>query len=111
MRRQTKMSSTSNAYLLGATSRYTISPSRVSETTTAAGIFSSKTTAAEMPAIRMAENLSEEDREARRKGFRLVARMEHLAQTDEGFRRWLQVGFDQIEAGESVTFSEDGWEE
>jgi hypothetical protein len=37
--------------------------------------------------------------------------MEQFAQHDEGFRRWLQVGFDQIEVGEFVTFDEDGWKE
>jgi uncharacterized phage-associated protein len=59
----------------------------------------------------MDEHLSKEDREAREKGLRLVARLEHLAQTDSGFRRWLQVGFDQVEAGQVVAVGEDGWEE
>ena len=57
------------------------------------------------------ENLSAEDKEAREKGLQLVAHIEQLAQNDEGFRRWLQVGFDQITAGEFVTFNEDDWKE
>lgn len=52
-----------------------------------------------------------EAREASEKGLRLVARIEHLYQTDEGFRRWYQEGIDEIEAGHVVTFSEDGWNE
>jgi hypothetical protein len=52
-------------------------------------------------------DLSPEDQEARRKGLAVVARMEHLAQTDEGFRRWLMIGIEQIEHGECVTFEID----
>ncbi len=48
------------------------------------------------------EKLSAEDQTSREKGLALVARMEHLAQTDERFRQWLQVGIDQIEAGQVV---------
>jgi hypothetical protein len=113
------MSSTIEYCYLGAISPYILvqplntqsSPSKVSENTTTVGFSSSKTTSAEIPAIRMQEKLSADDKEAQEKGFRLVARMEQLAQNDEGFRRWLQIGFDQIEAGEVVTFSEDGWKE
>lgn len=59
----------------------------------------------------MDEKMSAEDREAREKGLKLVARLERLAQTNEGFRRWLRVGFDQVEAGQVVAVGEDGWEE
>jgi len=59
----------------------------------------------------MDEKLSAEDQEAREKGLQLVARLEHLAQTDAGFRAWLQVGLDQIASGQYVTYGEDCWEE
>lgn len=59
----------------------------------------------------MDEQLSREDREAREKGLKLVARLERLAQTEDGFRRWLQVGFDEAESGQVVAVGEDGWEE
>ena len=59
----------------------------------------------------MDEKMFVEDKELREKGLRLVAQLENLAQTDEGFRRWLQVGFSQVEAGHVVAASEDGWEE
>jgi hypothetical protein len=52
-----------------------------------------------------------ENTEAREKGQQLVARIEHLYQTDEGFRHWYHEGIDEIEAGHFVTFSENGWEE
>lgn len=61
--------------------------------------------------VLMNERLSSEDREAHEKGLQLVARIEHLYQTDEEFRRWYQEGIDEIEAGQFVTFSEDGWQE
>jgi len=57
------------------------------------------------------DNLSPEDREAQEKGLQLAARIEHLYQTDEGFRRWYHKGIDDIEAGHTVAFSEDGWKE
>jgi uncharacterized phage-associated protein len=59
----------------------------------------------------MDEKMSAEDKEARDKGLQLVTRLERLAKTDEGFRRWLQVGFDQVEADQVVALREDGWEE
>jgi len=64
-----------------------------------------------MPAILMNKNLSAEDRGSRDKGLQLVARFENLVQTDEGFRRWLQVGFDQIASGQVVIFGDSGWKE
>lgn len=117
------MSNTINTYHLGGASPYTIlqllrerpgskdSLPKIPETTTTAGFFSSKTTSAEIPAIQFKENLSAKDTEAREKGFQLVAHMEHLAQNDGEFHRWLQIGFDQVETGEVVTFDEDGWKE
>lgn len=48
--------------------------------------------------------LSPQELEARRKGEVLVARIECLAQTDEGFQRWLQDGFDEVQAGQVVLF-------
>lgn len=75
------------------------------------GLFSSKIITAEMPTIPLDKELSPEDREARKKGLALVARIEHLMQTDEGFRDWFQEGFDEIAAGHFVTFSEEGWKE
>lgn len=57
------------------------------------------------------ENLSPEDREAQEKGLQMAARIEHLYQTDEGFRLWYHKGIDDIESGRTVTFSEDGWKE
>lgn len=59
----------------------------------------------------MDERMSAEDKALRERGLRLVALMEQLAQTDEGFRRWLQIGFDQIETGQVVAANEGGWEE
>ena len=59
----------------------------------------------------MNEKITAEDREARDKGLQLVVRLENLAKTDEGFRRWLQVGFDQVEAGQVVAFDGDCREE
>jgi uncharacterized phage-associated protein len=59
----------------------------------------------------MDERMSAEDRALRERGLRLVAQMEQLTQTDEGFRRWLQIGFDQEEAGQVIAVGEDGWEE
>ncbi len=41
------------------------------------------------------EELSPEDLAARKKGLALVARIEQLMQTDEGFRDWFQEGIDQ----------------
>lgn len=70
-----------------------------------------KITSAEIPAIRIIENLSEEDKEAQEKGSQLLAQMEHLFDTDESFSNWLQIGLDQIEAGETVTFDANGWQE
>lgn len=56
--------------------------------------------------------LTPEQQEAREKGLQLVARIEHLYQTDEGFRRWYHAGIDDIEAGRVVTWShEQGWSE
>lgn len=57
------------------------------------------------------EQLSPEDREAREKGLALVARIVQLMQTDEGVRDWFQEGYDEIQAGHFVTFSEEGWKE
>src|SRR5258708_4927416 len=57
------------------------------------------------------EELSPEDLAARKKGLALVARIEQLMQTDEGFRDWFQEGIDQIEAGQFVIFDENGWHE
>jgi len=74
-------------------------------------IISSKTSTAKMLTIPLDEELSPEDREARKKGLALVARIEHLMQTDEGFHDWFQEGFDEIAAGHFVTFSEEGWKE
>jgi uncharacterized phage-associated protein len=65
----------------------------------------------ELPEEHMDEQMTAEDREAREKGLQLVARLEQLVQTDQGFCTWLQVGFDQIESGQTVTFGIDGWEE
>ena len=65
----------------------------------------------DIPAIPLDEELSPEDREARKKGLALVARIEQLMQTEEGFRDWFQEGFDEIAAGHFVTFSEEGWKE
>lgn len=59
----------------------------------------------------MDEKMSTKDQEARDKGLQLVARLEQLAQTDPSFRNWLQVGFDQIASGQSVTYCESGWKE
>ncbi len=59
----------------------------------------------------MSEKLSAEDQEARDKGLRLAAQLEELAQTDEGFRNWLQVGFDQVESGQVVPYEMDGCQE
>ncbi len=64
-----------------------------------------------VPKRTMDENLSAEDREARERGLALAAHIEHLYRTDEGFRRWYHEGIDEIEAGNFVTFSEDGWKE
>lgn len=57
------------------------------------------------------EHLSPEEREAREKGLQLAARIEQLYQADEGFRLWYHKGLDDIEAGRTVTFSENGWSE
>lgn len=62
----------------------------------------------EGPAILMGAYLSPEDREAQKKGLALVAHIERLMQTDEGFYDWFQEGFDEIESGHFVTFSEEG---
>ena len=113
------MSSTIEYCYLGATSSYMLvqplntqsSPSKVPENTTTVGFFSSKTTSAEIPAIRLQEKLSAEDKKAQEKTLQLAARIEHLFETDEGFRGWLQIGFDQVEAGDMVTFDENGWQE
>jgi hypothetical protein len=59
----------------------------------------------------MPHDLSAEDKDAREKGLQLVTHIEHLSQTDEGFQRWIQEGIDDIEAGRTVLFSEDGWKE
>ena len=106
----------SNTAQLGATSAYILSQPmsarqlQIASTTTVVTI-SSKTTSAEMPAVRMHENLSAEDREAREKGLALAAHIEYLYRTDQEFRRWYHEGIDEIEAGHFVTFSEDGWKE
>lgn len=70
-----------------------------------------KTVMDDIPAIPLDEELSPEDREARKKGLALVARIEQLMQTEEGFNDWFQEGFDEIAAGHFVTFSEEGWKE
>jgi hypothetical protein len=57
------------------------------------------------------EDLSPEDREAREKGLQLVAHIEYLSRTSEEFRHWIQEGIDDIEAGRTAIFSEDGWKE
>lgn len=74
-------------------------------------IVAAENTTTEMPTILMNENLSPEDGEACEKGLALVARIDHLYRTDEGFRRWYHEGIDEIKAGNFVTFSEDGWKE
>lgn len=53
--------------------------------------------------------LTPEEREARKKGLALVARVQKLIQTDEGFREWIQEGISEIEAGHFVTFDASGW--
>lgn len=58
----------------------------------------------------MNENLSAEEREAREKGLQLVAQLEQRVQSDPEFRRQLQIGFDQVEDGQTVFFGGDGWE-
>jgi hypothetical protein len=65
----------------------------------------------EFRAVVSKEDLSPEDKVAREKGLQLVARIEHLYQTNEGFQRWIQAGIDDIEAGRTTVFSEDGWKE
>ena len=74
-------------------------------------IILSKATTSEIPAILPDEELSPEDRESRKKGLALVAHVAQLMQTEEGFRDWIQEGFDEIAAGHFVTFSEEGWKE
>lgn len=82
-------------------------PTPVEETS----IIPSKTATADIPVILPDEELSPEDREARKKGLALVAHIAQLMQTEEGFRDWFQEGFDEIAAGHFVTFSEEGWKE
>ena len=59
----------------------------------------------------MQEGISLEDGRERDKGLQLVARMENLARTNEKFRNWLQIGFDQAEAGQVIALVEGSWEE
>ena len=61
--------------------------------------------------ILLEEPVKQTIKEARAKGFALVAHIEQLMQTDAGFRDWFQEGFDEIAAGHFVTFSEEGWKE
>lgn len=59
----------------------------------------------------MQEGISLEDRRERDKGLQLVAKMENLAATNDKFRSWLKVGFDQAEAGQVIALVEGSWEE
>lgn len=59
----------------------------------------------------MNENLSAEDQKAREKRLQRIAQLERRLQDDSEFRRKFQVGFDQIEADQTVFFSEGRWEE
>jgi hypothetical protein len=70
-------------------------------------IIPAMNTTAAISDILMDEYLSPEDRDARAKGLALVARFEHLVETDEGFRRWLQAGLDQVQAGQVYAFDMD----
>ncbi len=65
----------------------------------------------DISAIPLDEKLSPEDRKARKKGLAMVAHIEQLMQTENGFRDWFQEGFDEIAAGHFVTLSEEGWKE
>lgn len=57
--------------------------------------------------------MTPQDLESRRKGLQLVARVEYLYETDEGFQRWYQQGVDEVEADQIVTliFKNGKWEE
>lgn len=44
------------------------------------------------------------------KGLARVAQLEHRLTTDEAFKAQFQKGFDQVANGQTVTFSEDGWQ-
>ena len=59
----------------------------------------------------MEETLSPQERELRGKGLALVARLERLVKSDteQGFRflAWLQIGLDQVEAGQVIEMPMD----
>jgi hypothetical protein len=127
----------SDTYQLGATSDYTIlqplgegseslefssklsaswrkfshSSTHVSGVVADVGFIPAMNTTTAISDVLMDELLSPEDKEARAKGLALVARFEYLIETDEGFRRWLQTGLDQAEAGEVFAFDESDWKE
>lgn len=88
-----------------------ISPPSLFSKATASTLQVMTITANTLAPLLQSKDLSPEDKEAREKGLQLVVRIEQLCQNDERFRQWIQEGIDDIEAGRTITFSEDGWKE
>ncbi len=99
-----------NPHVAATAGMFPIPISRIASANVVTPILSVESTPVEYPTTLLFENLSPEDRESREKGLALLAHIEHRVETDEEFRRWIQDGIDQADAGQLFAFNENMWE-